>query len=449
MSVLSRRYSPLVVYISYVCFIFIALYIGPLKYIEIDMFLVTLYVFIATIMFSIGYIFGVAKQIYPIEECNRRYELLSTKRHTQYIVNGLLFFGIIVALSSWFEFLRHGSSLSFSSLGRNYIDSYSGYVRGAAVVDLSYVLNIFSHAIIASSLFFASYYFPRFSRYQRYMFFFVCGTYLILHVIGSGKQKYLGDVVICFAVYVAFLKSRSYKKSTTKVLLFILTVGVLIVFLFLEILRQRYMAAGIGIHNIDEVTHPLIYWDHESNVFDVFGDEYGFSLGIFLAYFTNGLYGLSLCLQLPFEWTYFVGNSYSLTRIIEIIIGENGVIAQSTYPVRAAEEFGWGATKWHSLYSWMASDFTFAGVLFIAGLFGYLYGRLWVEAINAKYIASGPLFTMFSLGLVFSLANNQLLHSLSGVIALLFIFLLWGVAKIYRGAFINGSSKYINDSMKG
>lgn len=423
-----RRYLPLAAYLLFVFFVFFSLYIEPFKYKGMNYSIVLLYVFFVTLMFSIGYILGVARPMYTVEWSNLFYSQLAKKRNTRFILNCILHLGFVVVFSSWYEFIKSGGSFSISSIGEMYMQSYSGYVRGAANVDLPYLLNIFAYTIISLCLFFAAYYLPMFNRYQQYLFIFICGSYLLLQVLGSGKQKYLGDFVVCFAVYLTFIKNRSHKKLNLMKIIFLIISFLLIVFLFVEILRQRYVAAGIGKFNIDMNTHPLIFWDHNSVIFFLFGDEYGFSLGMFLGYFTNGLFGLSLCLNLPFEWTYFVGNSYSLTRIVEIIIGNNGLIFDSTYPVRAGESFGWGLSKWHSLYSWMASDFTFTGVVIIAGIFGYIYGRLWIEAINAKNIASGPLFTIFSLGLVFSLSNNQLMHGMPGILSLFFTILLWVAA---------------------
>ncbi|MDT4856068.1 hypothetical protein FQZ97_904440 [compost metagenome] len=206
-------------------------------------------------------------------------------------------------------------------------------------------------------------------------------------------------------------------------------VSLLVFFLFVEILRQRYLAAGIGLDNIYEKTHPLISWNEESLVSSLVGEDYALALGIFLGYFTNGLYGLYLSLTLPFEWSYFVGNSYSLGRIVEIALSADGSILEHTYPYRVGVTYGWGFDKWHSMFAWLASDITFLGILLLAPLFSFLYARLWLQAIKASNPFAGPLFIYLSLGLIFSYANNQIMHGLAGVIVLAVLLLGWGVSR--------------------
>jgi hypothetical protein len=432
---LGRKYTPLIVYILYVLFVIYSLLGGPLKYKYIDTFSVLTYVSLVTMLFSIGYIFGAAGKINSPGLVSFQMRASMESRQIRFINRFVLGLGLIVVIFSWYGFFDSGKNLGFSNLGENYIGSYEGYVRGQAKIDVYYILGIFSHSIIALCLAFGTYYFVSYSRSLKIIFLFITLSYLFIQVLGSGKQKYLGDVVIAFGVYLLFFRARLERLKAKHVLfLFPLLVVILvfIVFLFLEILRQRYGAANIGVININEKVHPLIYWDLDSYVFKLLGDEYGFSYGIFLGYFSNGMYGLSLCLNLPFTWTYFVGNSYSLTRVAEIVLNQDKVIQQDTYPYKAGVVYGWDESKWHSLYAWMASDVTFSGVVFFAGLFGFFYAKTWKSALSVRDPFSGPLFFFLTLGLVFSLANNQLLHSMPGIISflsLLVLKLVWVLAR--------------------
>jgi hypothetical protein len=423
MKLFNRRYTPLLIYILYVSFVFCALFLSPLKYVDIELPVLVFFMIGVVVFFFVGYVMTVSGHL------NSAYEfksfLTSVPPSVQFLSKALLVLGLITVAVDWVGFLQASSSSSFSSLGDSYINSYDGYERGQAKVDLFYILRILSHTVLALCLAFSSYYFSSYSTKMKLGFLFVILSYLVIQVLGSGKQKYLGDCVIAFGVFILFFRARQLKINKAKLLFFIGIGGVLVFYFFIEILKQRYVAAGIGVENINEKVHPLIYWELDSFVFDFIGDEYGFALAIFLGYFTNGLYGLSLCLQLPFQWSYMVGNSYSLTRIVEIIMGEDKVIYSVTYPYRAGLEFGWGETKWHSLFSWMASDISFFGVIIFSGLFGAFYGLLWRQSINFSNPISGPLFSLLTLGLIFSLANNQLMHSLSGILSLVTLLLLW------------------------
>lgn len=78
-----------------------------------------------------------------------------------------------------------------------------------------------------------------------------------------------------------------------------------------------------------------------------------------------------MSLTLPFEWSYFVGNSYSLGRIVEILFSANGAVLDHTYPYRVGQTYGWEFDKWHSMFAWLASDISFPGVVLLAPIFAF------------------------------------------------------------------------------
>ena len=268
------------------------------------------------------------------------------------------------------------------------------------------------------TLFFGAFYFKQMPQLTRWLFVFIIVSYVLINVLVSGKQKFFGDIVIIVIFLLLLTMARSKKKIKLSGVMLAGPCLLFVCLIFVELLNQRYAAAGIGIHNIAEKAHPLTKWNDASLWFDYFGDSYGFAIGVFLGYFTNGLYGLSLSLEMPFEWTYFVGNSYSLSRVVEIAFDGVSIIDR-TYPVRVGAEYGWDLSKWHSLFAWLASDITFTGVVVLAFPFGFIYGKLWVQAVSYANPYAGPLFLTLSLGLIFSLSNNQIMHGMAGIIALL------------------------------
>ncbi|MCQ6258021.1 hypothetical protein [Pseudomonas sp. Q11] len=374
-------------------------------------------------LFFIGYVLG-SRGDYRIGRDLLDGRALSYRR-LSYLVNALLVLGVLSSFIQLYVFLSSGGELSLNSIGDNYVAGYKGYERGQANVDLIYILNILEQALTLFLILICFYYFSVMRKVPRCAFLFVVVTYLLVNVIGSGKQKYLGDIIIF--TFFCMMINFAAKQVKLKAWIFLLGGGAAtIVFLmFIEILRQRYQAAGITLDNIYEKTHPLISWDESSWIFSWVSFDYGLALGIFLGYFTNGLYGLYLSLTLPFEWTYFVGNSYSLGRIVEIVVSENGSVLEHTYPYRVGQEYGWGFDKWHSLFAWMASDISFAGVLLITPIFAFCYARLWMQAVQASNPFAGPLFIYLSMGLIFSYANNQIMHGLAGVIVLFSLLVGW------------------------
>ncbi|WP_444946343.1 hypothetical protein ACJJIP_04985 [Microbulbifer sp. VTAC004] len=423
MKIFSYRYLPLNIYIGYSCFVILSLTLGPIEYKDLDYFVLIPFITILVLLFAFGFILG-ARGEYRIDSFNLDVRSISAQR-VSFFISTLLFFAVITSIAHWYSFLALGGKLNLGDIGANYVKGYEGYERGQARVDIFYILNIFGQALITLALLFSIYYYRTMGLLAKSAFCFILITFILVNVVGSGKQKYLGDIVIFtfFCMLINF--AAKGRKLNFRTFCVFGLIGLCVFFLFLEILRQRYLAAGIGLDNIHLKTHPLIEWDESSLFFNLIGSEYTLALGIFLGYFSNGLYGLYLSLNLPFEWSYFVGNSYSIGRIVEIGLSTDGFVLEQTYPYRVGEVYGWGFDKWHSLFAWLASDITFIGVLFLTPIFSFLYARLWLQAIKASNPFAGPLFIYFSMGLIFSYANNQLMHGLAGVMVLLVLFVGW------------------------
>lgn len=427
MKIFSYRYLPLNIYVAYTVFVVVSLLVGPIEYKNLDYVVLLSFISFLVLLFYFGYIAG-ARGCYRQASIGFE-DRAACYQRVKFFIGFLLFFGVISSVRQWFSFFALGGGVDFGSVGENYVKGYEGYERGQASVDFLYIVNIFDQAVASLILIFSFYYFRVMMSPARFAFLFVVITYLLINVVGTGKQKYLGDVVI-FSFFCGLIDfAVKDKKFNFRIFLMVSGVVFIVFLLFIEILRQRYLAAGIGVDNIYEKTHPLINWNEDSLVYKVVASDYVLAVGIFLGYFTNGLYGLYLSLTLPFEWTFFVGNSYSLGRIVEIVTSSNGSVLEHTYPYRVGAEYGWGFDKWHSLFAWMASDITFLGVLFFAPLFAFLYARVWLQAIKASNPFAGPLFIYLSLGLIFSYANNQIMHGLSGVIVLVVLFFGWVAAR--------------------
>ena len=418
MKLFNYRYLPLNIYILYSFIVAFALIFGPIKFLGMNYALVGIYLTIFLCLFAVAFIAGSSGDLYIQKIGN---DVLFVEHS---IFKFLLYFCLVISVKSWLVFFFSGNSLSLSSMGSNYVSSYDGYIRGGGSIGITYIVNIFEQTFTTITLLLIFSFFGNIKGRAKYISVFIITTYLLVNVIGSGKQKYFGDLII-FSLYSyqIFNAIQGIRFNLKKIMVY-MCVGVAIILCFSFILSLRYTAIGISGDNISTSLHPLAYWDDNSIVLFLFGNKIGFSIGMFLAYLSNGLYGLNLCLHLPFEWTYFLGSSYSLAKIIEITLGEPGLILSHSYVFRS-ESLGWGLDKWHSIFSWLASDFTFPGVLLIGAMFGFIYGRLWIKAIEGSNPIAKPLFIYLSLGLIFSYSNNQLVHSLSGV------FVLVGLCVLY------------------
>jgi hypothetical protein len=129
-------------------------------------------------------------------------------------------------------------------------------------------------------------------------------------------------------------------------------------------------------------------------------------------YLTQGYYGFGLCLQLPFVPCWGVGNSVFLSGYAEKLVGI-GTVTERTYPSRAEREFGpsMGPGRWHSVYPWLASDFTFPGVALVMFLIGHLLAKTWIDVLGGENVVALILFTFLIITVFYFPANNQVVQN--------------------------------------
>jgi hypothetical protein len=144
------------------------------------------------------------------------------------------------------------------------------------------------------------------------------------------------------------------------------------------------------------------------------------------SYVGQGYYGLSLCLQEPFAWTYGVGHSRFYIWLAEKALGETqGEILDRTYPYRIDHDFGWsGDTSWSTSYSWFAGDVTFFGVPVLMFLLGRLLASTWLDSIGRNPVAV-VVFSLTLLILFFTSASPAVFER-GAIVNVFYIYLfLW------------------------
>ena len=98
-------------------------------------------------------------------------------------------------------------------------------------------------------------------------------------------------------------------------------------------------------------------------------------------YFSHGYYGLSLCLKKPFIGIAFgAGQSMFLTRNFARFFNFDYIYYLS-YPFRLQLEDNFSPSFWVTAYSWIASDVTFIGSIFVFFILGYLLALSWKEVL--------------------------------------------------------------------
>lgn len=392
---------------------------GPVIYVDFKPVAVASYMACFLVVFALGYAAGIAVKVpgqdHPIEGIGRR---------------GLQVAKLCIAVSFLYKcqeltalLMAAELDVSVSSIGEAYVNAYADYTRGTGIYSVGYVVSIFFYLPLQVALILGIYHFRNLPGTYKVLLIGTIILLVLVHVIGQGKQKQFGDVLI-FALSVLAVRLGARKERAFSVTLTGLAIGAMGLSVLLLILYSRYSALDIDISNVNRFTHPLLEYDATHPVFSFLGDTAGFPVAVFCMYLTGGYQGLSLAFDQPFVWTYGVGHSYALTILADKLLGLP-VSVDASYPYRVGAATGWDEAKWHSVFAWLASDMSFAGALLFFLVVAYLYAQCWKDAAAYGNPAAIMLFAVLNLGLAFVPANNQLLHSPEGYLSVVVLLVAW------------------------
>ena len=151
--------------------------------------------------------------------------------------------------------------------------------------------------------------------------------------------------------------------------------------------------------------------------------EIGYAICLGISYLTQGYYGLALCLQLPFDPCYGLGSSFAIRHIVDDMGFSIDIL---TYPERIERVYGVPAfAKWHTIFPWLASDFTFAGALLIMGMIAMVWGRTLKDGLVTGNVFSITLFYWLTIIMLFVPANNQVFQTTTTMGAFIISFFMW------------------------
>ncbi|MGO8698226.1 MAG: hypothetical protein ACLQVY_10965, partial [Limisphaerales bacterium] len=149
-----------------------------------------------------------------------------------------------------------------------------------------------------------------------------------------------------------------------------------------------------------------------------------------IAYCTQGYYGLACSLELPFEWTYGVGNSRIWTVYADKYLAGEDSIAARTYARRVEDKFGWDSyVRWHTVYPWLAGDCTFPGTLVIVFILGMVLAMTWRDCIERQNYLAAVVFIWLMQELIYFSANNQLMQMGECVLGFWVALFLWWASR--------------------
>ena len=375
-------------------------------------------------MFSLGYISIARKWRGTIQKSERDHEK-NYRRHRKLAKFSLitqLTLTILSFLSGWNE-----GSLSLDSLsnpGELYVNALDRQENSSSTSIVGQLSTLASPIFYFGTIYFI-FNFSRTTRPWRHCLIAAIGLQLLYDVLLKGAQKAFFDVgiMIVTATFLSTFFSLERYRALRRMGL-ILFAALLALFIFFQL--SRLDAYGIT----DYSGNGVMVLHRDGLLFQLLGDSLGLGVSMFIGYLSQGYYGLSLCLQLPFQWTYGIGNSFALTSYAEQYFGIQGIF-ERTYPARMEAAFGWPAKMyWHTFFPWMASDITFGGTIVLMFFIGRVFAAsLWNGATKGSTLDISIFYFMATL--IFYLpANNQLMQTRSMMIGFTVLLAIWTAKRL-------------------
>ena len=249
----------------------------------------------------------------------------------------------------------------------------------------------------------------------------------ILESASAGVNRGIADIVIMLPWLVLFASTGSPSRSRRSKWLTVAVAAAVGLFLFAGYfsvnISQRMGSRTFG-HFYTTDGELIVKLEPFQNA------ELNRLLNPIVGYCTQGYYGLSRSLELPFQWTYGVGNSTIFTTYAEKYLTEPDVITSRTYPARVERSYGWDAKiHWATAYVWLAGDVSFGGVLLFVYVIGKLLAITWREAIEARNPSAANLFVYLIVGVHYFPANNQLMQVAETSLGVWIAFLVWWIGR--------------------
>lgn len=241
--------------------------------------------------------------------------------------------------------------------------------------------------------------------------------------IGTNIGVFRVIIIVMLPLCIKVLQ-RMYDGSIKRKTIIITVLSILGTFILVCIYFIFTMKSRGGINYWEEATYNVGgITVNKSSIFFVILPPVLHKLLVSLsAYLTQGYYAMSLALTTAWTPMFGLGSSMVVVDNISKYIYN---IDQFTYQAKLVE-FGWDSRiRWHSIYTWLANDFSFIGVILIMFIIGYLLGAMYKDAIITKnpFAKCGLFF--FCLLIIFIPCNNQLGQGIGTMFSFIAILACW------------------------
>lgn len=412
-------FTPLYVSIGYIATTIVLHYFGPWTYRDEQPIPALLFMGAALALFAAGYFSETPKRAVFVDWSARERNFRKFYR----LAKLGLFVQLALILAEFWNAIGDGS-ITFSwdlNLGKIYREALLVAREDTRVSLVRQIRVMFSPLFYLSSAYLL-FCFPSLGKRIKIVLVSTLVLICLFGIFTKGAQKDFGDLFILF-ISSFFLRCFGDRRKFAQ---FIKSALV-----FLSVAVALFFAAQISrMAEYDALDFSGTYYfslDKDGLLFSLFGDRIGLGVALLVHYLTAGYYGLSLCLQLPFEWTHGVGSSFALSSYAQQYLGFRDML-EASYPYRMENVFGYPAKSyWHTVFPWLASDLSFLGAALLMYLVGKALARSMLESVRDGAPLAITMFYFMVTFVIFIPANNQLMQERYMTVGFLVICICWVV----------------------
>lgn len=403
-------YFPLKFLLSFLIFTEIFFFVGPINYRIPSQIKLFIFLFVNNLTFYMGYRRGVGKYRYT-----SRPRTFSVKSLHYCIVGSLCIIPVRIHALWGIHPLSPLAIIAqlvraVNAPGLVYSDKLE------LVSGVSTYLNIFFSPLLYITIARSLFEFNHLKGIWKYLGWCII-AWEILIPLGTGVRKSILDTgLMIFFLLIARSPSIIFDQKAIKKYTGLALIGVI---LFLS----YFIYSNISRYNINDIGVLV----SENSIFNNVKQGYSSCNPVLLAvicsvesYLCQGYYALGIALCWDFTYSGGVGSSWFGINVMRRLGIE---ILPYTY-VGQLQTVGIDPLiNWHSMYTWLASDFTFWGVPLFMYFVGNFLSVSWLDTVNKRTVYAAPMFVLFAIMTFYAFANNQV-FSLS-FIAFVIIFYLW------------------------
>ena len=250
--------------------------------------------------------------------------------------------------------------------------------------------------------------------------------------IGSGTNFGLFYLLLCVSVnfilnYFSMKLSgnRKEKRRAKWIPLIVIALAIIVLVIFINNATSR-SGSNIVYYNS---TFRGVPYNQNSIMFKILPKSMHFALIHISSYLTQGYYGMSLSMRVPWKCTFGLGHSYGLMKYVSRYLID---IQPLTYQAQI-EQFGWPLeSAWHSSYLMFANDVSYFGVIIIMFLIGKYFAEAFTDALYNSNVFAKIMFIYFIIEIIFLSGNNQMGQSMEHFTSFWFLFIIWRVTRKYK-----------------